>query len=151
MRGGRHPAGLSVIARLQELVTLESRRTLELAAAQAEVRAKTKRQAEDVLAASEASYAELLAQPMFDPVRALLAGAILNHAVEEDEAQRAALLEARNNETAAGLAWQRDRHREEWFCDQSRQAAKAAARQRDVRAEDEVRQLRLALRQVSIP
>lgn len=145
MIGRRNPAELSVMARLQDLAALESRRALELAVAHTNALEQSANLAEQVLVAAEASYAELHAEPVLEPVRMLLAGALLNQAGHELDAERTALSEARDSEAAAGLEWQRVQHRAEWFGKQAQLAAKLETRRRDDRAEDQVRQLRLAL------
>jgi hypothetical protein len=147
MIGRRNPADLAVMARLQELAVLESRRALEVAVADTNAQEQLVNRADEALIAAEASYAELHAEPAFNPIRMLLAGALLNQAGDEAEVERSALQFARDSETTAGIDWQRDRHRAEWFGKQAQQAAKFEARRRDDRAEDNARQLRLALGQ----
>lgn len=145
MIGRRNPADLAAMAQLQALAVLESRRALELAVAATDARDQSVSRAEQMLAAAEASYADLHAQPLFNPAHMLLAGAMLNQAGDEVDAERSALHDAREHEAAAGREWQRDQHRADWFGQQARQATKLELRRRDDRAEDEVRQLRLAL------
>jgi hypothetical protein len=135
------------LARLQDLAVLESRRVVELAVAETDAREQATKAAQQELALVERAYVELHAQNVFCPVRMQVAAAILNQAGDLAEAEDLAWHSAQDSEAAASADWQRSQHRAEWFADQARTAARRDQRQRDAKAEDEVRGLRIALGQ----
>lgn len=141
------PTRFGRLAMLQDLATLETRRTLESACAETDRRTtETTVLAQDLLDAEaglEAVYAK--DRLCLDGLR--LAAWIVGSSEQALIGGKAALDRAQSDEREAGLEWMAARHRTEWFSDQARALQKKEADKRDETAESEARCLRLAMRQ----